>query len=133
MTRKDFISKVWKKGVIPIALFLTLLFAAKFLYLAISNQGPERFFSIVLLVFIILFALSALIGEFASELNRKIQDIIPRKFIAAFKLIKPYLKIILLVATVWLAYKLWTKDWVSFLIVLSIIIVDKLISRPNKN
>jgi len=132
MTRKEFISKIWKKGIIPIAFFISLLFATKFIYLTISNQGTERFISILLLSLIILFALSALVGEFAAELKKRVLRNIPAKLLVFLKLTVPFLKISVLGVTAWLVYITWTNDWIAFFIVVSILIVDNIVSRPRQ-
>ncbi len=126
MDRKEFLITVWKKGIKPILIIGVIFFCSKFLYNIFAESGTERFVTILIVGLGLLMLTAHLIGHLFNTVTEKLKTLLPEQVKIWFRVIDRFLNYISPIILGAIIYHFWKEDWISAMIVLGIILIQRI-------
>ena len=126
MDRKEFLITVWKKGIKPILIIGVIFFCVKFLYNIITENGPERFATILILGFGLLILTLSLVGLLFETLTKKVKSILPHSIKLWFRIIGKFLNYISPIVLGMIIYHFWKDDRKTAAVILGVILIQRI-------
>jgi hypothetical protein len=117
MSRKEFLLKIWNNGLKPLLFLFVLIFCLKFLIKVFSENGTERFITILVISFVFLSTSTYFIGTVFKNILSKTYSKMSENLKFVLTVFKRFLNFLFPIALGFIIFIFWQRDWksVSFL------------------
>ena len=109
MTRKEFLTQVWKKGFRPLLILAVTYFFLKFFISIFTENGPERLSVLMILFVIVLFTVLSFTGVLFYKIRNKIYERLSAKTQYYLKIIGKFINYSSVLILGIFIYYLWEK------------------------
>lgn len=124
MTRKEFLTQVWKKGFRPLLILAVAYFFLKFFVSIFTENGPERLFVLMILFIIVLFTVLSFTGALLDKIKNKIYERLSAKTQYYLKIIGKFINYSSVLILAIFSYDLWEKNAIFTAILTLIVLLD---------
>lgn len=128
MDRKAFLITVWKKGLKPLLLIAVIFFCLKFMYNVFMESGTERFLTLLILGFAVLWITADLLGRMFKSARTKMKTRLPESTKHWIRIMGKFLNYVAPLILGMIIYHFWQEDWKAAAFVLSILLMERIIS-----
>lgn len=113
MDRKDFLITLWTKVLKPLIMLGLLIFIVRFLIRIFTQDGTEKFISVIVLGYIILAIVFYLLGLLFQKISNRIKSKMSQTSLDNFRIFEKVLDYIISIALGMVIYYTWERDGVS--------------------
>lgn len=126
MDRKTFLITVWKKALKPLLLIAVIFFCLKFMYNIFMESGTERFLTILILSFAVLWISAHSLGQIFKAARTKIYARLSASTKRWISIIGKFLNYVAPLILGMIVYHFWQEDWKAAVFVLGLVLIERI-------
>jgi hypothetical protein len=125
MDRKEFLLVVWKKGIKPTLLIVTIFFCVRFLYKDLTEGGTIRFLTALIIGFGLLTLIGSLVLLLFHSLTEKLNTFLPEPVKLRIRVIRKLLNYFTPIVLGIMIYHFWKEDWLMTATMFGVLLIQK--------